>query len=332
MLDIFKNFGVEKMKVLITDEISASALEIMKSSGLELDVKVGLKEDELISLAPNYDAFVIRSGVKITAKILESGANGKLKIIGRAGVGVDNVDKDSAKALGIVVENTPFGNTNAAAEQTLALMMLTARPNYLACKSMKEGKWDRKSFEGTELKAKTLGLIGFGNVGKKVAKVAQSLEMNVLVYDPFLPDEKFKELNVTKSELNEIYTKSDYITVHVPLTDKTKNMISDEQFDKMKNGVRILNVARGGVINENALLTALNNGKVASAGLDVYSEEPPLNKELIMHNNVICTPHLGASTIEAQENVGLEVAEQMVLALNKKEVKNCVNGLSKLKE
>ena len=320
------------MKVLVTDTISETALEIMRKEGLELDIKLGLKEDELATIAPEYDAFVIRSGVKITTKVLESGATGKLKIIGRAGVGVDNVDKEKAKALGIVIENTPFGNTNAAAEQTLALMMLTARPNYLACKSMKEGKWDRKSFEGTELKAKTLGLIGFGNVGKKVAKVAQSLEMNVLVYDPFLADEKFSELNVTKAQLEDIYSKSDYITVHVPLTDKTKNMISDEQFGKMKKGVRILNVARGGVINETALLTALNNNIVASAGLDVYSEEPPLNTELIMHNNVICTPHLGASTLEAQENVGLEIAEQIVLALKEGKIKNCVNGLTKLRE
>ncbi|MFA5361422.1 MAG: hydroxyacid dehydrogenase, partial [archaeon] len=274
----------------------------------------------------------IRSGVKITKKVLEAGANGKLKIIGRAGVGVDNVDKKAAKELGIVVENTPFGNTNAAAEQTLALMMLCARPTYLACKSMKEGKWDRKSFEGTELKLKTLGLIGFGNVGKKVARVAQSLEMNVIVYDPFLSEEKFRELKVKKAELEEIYTNSDYITVHVPLTEKTKDMINEEQFNKMKNGVRILNVARGGVINEGALLNAIKLGKVAAAGLDVYTEEPPLNKELIMHERVTCTPHLGASTIEAQENVGIEVAEQIVLALKKGEVKNCVNGLTKLRE
>lgn len=319
-------------KVLVTDQISASALEIMKNEGIELDVQTGKNEDELTSLAPNYDAFVIRSGVKITRKVLESGANGKLKIVGRAGVGVDNVDKDAAKELGIVVENTPFGNTNAAAEQTLALMMLSARPNYLACKSMKDGKWDRKSFEGTELKAKTLGLIGFGNVGKKVAKVALAMEMNVIVYDPFLPAEKFVELGVKKAELEEIYSNADYITVHVPLTDKTKNMISDEQFTKMKNGVRILNVARGGVINETSLLTALNSGKVAAAGLDVYSEEPPANKELIMHEKVICTPHLGASTFEAQENVGLEIAEQIVLALKKGEIKNCVNGVTKIKE
>jgi len=318
-------------KVLVTDPISETALDIMKKAGLELDVKIGLKEDELSSIAGNYDAFVIRSGVKITAKVLEAGAKGKLKIIGRAGVGVDNVDKEAAKALGIVVENTPFGNTNAAAEQTLALMMLCARPNYLACKSMKEEKWDRKSFEGTELKAKTLGIVGFGNVGKKVAKVALAMEMNVLVYDPFIPDTKLTELGVSKAEVLDIVKNADYITVHVPLTDKTKDMFSDDQFAQMKKGVRILNVARGGVINENALLTALKNGKVASAGLDVYSEEPPLNKELIMHEKVICTPHLGASTFEAQENVGLEVADQMVLALQKGEVKNCVNGLTKLR-
>jgi len=318
--------------VLVTDEVSEKALELMKSEGIEVDVLLKKNEDELVTLAPNYDGFVIRSGVKITKKVLEAGANGKLKIIGRAGVGVDNVDKEVAKELEIVVENTPFGNTNAAAEQTLALMMLCARPTYLACKSMKEGKWDRKSFEGTELKLKTLGLIGFGNVGKKVARVAQSLEMNVIIYDPFLPEEKFKELGVKKAELEEIYTNSDYITVHVPLTEKTKDMINEEQFNKMKNGVRILNVARGGVINERALLNAIKLGKVAAAGLDVYTEEPPLNKELIMHERVTCTPHLGASTIEAQENVGIEVAEQIVLALKKGEVKNCVNGLTKLRE
>ena len=261
-------------------------MDLIKSEGIEVDVLLKKNEEELTLLAPNYDAFVIRSGVKITKKVLEAGAKGKLKIIGRAGVGVDNVDKETARELGIVVENTPFGNTNAAAEQTLALMMLCARPTYLACKSMKEGKWDRKSFEGTELKAKTLGLIGFGNVGKKVAKVAQSMEMNVIVYDPFLPEEKFKELGVKKAELEEIYTTSDYITVHVPLTQTTRNMISEEQFKKMKDGVRILNVARGGVINEEALLKALNSKKVAAAGLDVYNEEPPLNKELIMHEKV----------------------------------------------
>lgn len=320
------------VRVLVTDEVSEKALELMKSEGIEVDVLLKKNEDELVTLAPNYDGFVIRSGVKITKKVLEAGASGKLKIIGRAGVGVDNVDKEVAKELGIVVENTPFGNTNAAAEQTLALMMLCARPTYLACKSMKEGKWDRKSFEGTELKAKTLGLIGFGNVGKKVARVAQSLEMNVIVYDPFLSEEKFRELKVKKTELEEIYTNSDYITVHVPLTEKTKDMINEEQFNKMKNGVRILNVARGGVINERALLNAIKLGKVAAAGLDVYTEEPPLNKELIMHERVTCTPHLGASTIEAQENVGIEVAEQIVLALKKGEVKNCVNGLTKLRE
>lgn len=318
-------------KVLITDPVSETTISILKDAGLEVESKFGLKEDELATLAPNYDAFVIRSGVKITKKILDSGASGKLKIVGRAGVGVDNVDKEAAKAVGIVVENTPFGNTNAAAEHTLALMIILSKHIIHSHKTMKEGKWDRKSFEGTELKHKTLGLIGFGNVGKKVAKVALAFEMNVLVYDPYLPDEKFKELGVKKAELAEIYANADYITVHVPLTDKTKNMISDKEFDAMKKNVRILNVARGGVIDEDALLRALNSGKVAAAGLDVYSEEPPMKKELIAHESVVCTPHLGASTIEAQENVGIEVAEQIVLALKNGEVKNCVNGLNKLR-
>ena len=319
------------MKVLVTDEVSSSALDIMKDAGLSIDVRTGLKEEELASIASEYDAFVIRSGVKITAKVLEAGARGKLKVIGRAGVGVDNVDKEVAKKLGIVVENTPFGNTNAAAEHTIALMMLLSKHIIHSHKTMKEGKWGRKSFEGTELKNKTLGLVGFGNVGKKVAKVALALEMQVLVYDPFVPAEKLTEIGVKKAELEDIYKGADYITVHVPLTDKTRNMISDDEFGKMKNGVRILNVARGGVINEDALLRALNSKKVSAAGIDVYNEEPPLNRALIAHEGVVCTPHLGASTVEAQENVGLEVAEQMVLALKKGEVKNCVNGLIKLR-
>ncbi|MEK6958618.1 MAG: hydroxyacid dehydrogenase [archaeon] len=320
-----------EIKILVTDPISETALDIMREAGLLLDVKIGLKEDELASIAADYDAFVIRSGVKITKKILEAGAKGKLKVIGRAGVGVDNVDKDAAKAVGICVENTPFGNTNAAAEHTLALMILLSKHIIHSHKTMKEGKWDRKSFEGTELKAKTLGLIGFGNVGKKVAKVALAFEMKVLVYDPFIDAAKLKEFGVEKAELESIYKHADYITVHVPLTDKTKNMISDAQFEIMKKNVRILNVARGGVIDEDALLRALNSGKVAAAGLDVYNEEPPMKKELVMHEKVVCTPHLGASTFEAQENVGLEVAEQMVLALKKGEVKNCVNGVTKLR-
>ena len=318
-------------KVLVCDPISEGALAMMKNAGLSLDIKVGLKEDELASLAPSYDAFVIRSGVKVTRKVLEAGAKGKLKLIGRAGVGVDNVDKDAARELGIAVENTPVGNTNAAAEHTLTLMIMLAKHVVHSNKSMKEGKWDRKSFEGTELKGKTLGLIGFGNVGKKVAKVALAFEMKVLVYDPFLPPEKFVEFGVKRAELAEIYSSADYITVHVPLTDKTKNMISDAEFAQMKKGVRILNVARGGVISEEALLRAIESGKVAAAGLDVYSEEPPKLLALIQNERVICTPHLGASTFEAQENVGTEVAEQVVLALTKGEVKNCVNGVAKLR-
>ncbi|MEI7960860.1 MAG: hydroxyacid dehydrogenase [archaeon] len=321
---------VEK-KVLLADPVSDTALEIMTSAGISVDSKFGLNEDELVKLAPEYDGMVVRSGVKITKKVLEAGAKGKLKIIGRAGVGVDNIDKDAAKVLGICVENTPFGNTNAAAEHTIALMMAISRHIHHAAKSMKEGNWDRKSFEGVELKGKTLGLIGFGNVGKKVARVALGMEMKVIVYDPFITEEKLAEIGVKKAELAQIYANADYITVHVPLTPQTKNMISDKEFGEMKKGVRILNVARGGVINEDALLNALDSGKVAAAGLDVYNEEPPLSRKLIEHKNVTCTPHLGASTFEAQENVALEVAKQMVLALKNGEIKNCVNGVAKLK-
>ncbi|MCX6803091.1 MAG: hydroxyacid dehydrogenase [Candidatus Diapherotrites archaeon] len=219
--------------ILIADPISDTAVQILSSNGIKSSIKLGLKEEELIKLTPDYDGIIVRSRVKITKQVLESGARGKLKIVGRAGVGVDNIDKEAAKALGIVVENTPFGNTNAAAEHTLALMILLSKHIIHSHNSMKQGKWDRKNFEGTELKGKTLGLIGFGNVGKKVAKVALAFEMKVLAYDPFVDSAKLAEIGVKKAELEEIYIKADYITVHVPLTDKTRNMISKKEFDKM---------------------------------------------------------------------------------------------------
>jgi D-3-phosphoglycerate dehydrogenase / 2-oxoglutarate reductase len=318
------------MKVLIADPVDETAIKKIEEAGIEVDIKTGLSEIELEKEIENYDGLIVRSGVTVTKKILEAGK--KLKVVGRAGVGVDNIDCAAAKELGIVVENTPTGNTNAAAEHTLTLMMLLSKHILHSNETMKLGKWDRKSFEGNELKNKTLGLIGFGNVGKKVAKVALALEMNVIVYDPFIDENKLKELGVKKTEFDEIIKNSDYITVHVPLTEKTKNMISTKQFSEMKKGVKILNVARGGVIDEAALLSAIENGIVSAAGLDVYSEEPPKNISLITNNKVIATPHLGASTKEAQENVAIEVAEQMVLALKNHEIKNCVNGITQLKE
>jgi D-3-phosphoglycerate dehydrogenase / 2-oxoglutarate reductase len=317
------------MKVLISDKLSSKVKEILEKNGIQADEKVGLAEDELIKIIPEYDALIVRSDTQVTAKILN--ASEKLKIVGRAGVGTDNIDKEAAKELGIVVENTPFGNTNAAAEHTLTLLMLLSKHIVHSNASMKNGDWDRKSFKGRELKGKTLGLIGFGNVGSKVGLVAKALEMSVVVYDPFVDDKKLAEFDFARATFEELILASDYISPHVPLNDKTKNMIDKEQFNKMKEGVRILNVARGGVINEQALLDAIKSGKVAAAALDVYSDEPPTNKELIENEKVIATPHLGASTVEAQENVALDVAEQIIQGLNNGKIMFCVNGVEKLR-
>ena len=317
------------MKVLIADKLSSKVKEILEKKGLEADEKIGLSEEELIKIIPDYEAMIVRSDTIVTAKILAAGD--KLKIIGRAGVGTDNIDKEKAAELGIVVENTPFGNTNAAAEHTLTLLMMLSKHIVHSNESMKNGDWDRKSFKGRELKEKTLGLIGFGNVGSKVGLVAKALEMEVIVYDPFVSDEKLAEFGFARATLEELIKTSDYISPHVPLNEKTENMIGKNQFLEMKDGVRILNVARGGVINETALLDALKSGKVAAAALDVYTDEPPTNRELIEHSSVIATPHLGASTAEAQENVALDVAGQIVMGLIEGKVMFCVNGVEKLR-
>ena len=291
------------MKVLIADKMNSRVSEILQHNGIESDEKIGLGEDELVQIIADYDALLVRSDTTVTAKILEKGAQGKLKIVGRAGVGTDNIDKVVAKEFGIAVENTPFGNTNAAAEHTLTLLMMLAKHIVHSNESMKKGEWNR-NFKGSELKGKTLGLIGFGNVGSKVGLVAKALEMKVIVYDPFVTDEKLAEFGFVRTELDNLIKESDYISPHVPLNEKTKNMVDTKEFEQMKTGVKILNVARGGVINECALLDALNNGKVAAAALDVYDDEPPTNQELVKHQKVIATPHLGASTKEAQVRIG----------------------------
>ncbi|MFC1704859.1 hydroxyacid dehydrogenase [Nanoarchaeota archaeon] len=318
------------MKVLLADKISKSAGEILKKAGVEFDDKPGLSEEEIVSIIPKYDGLVVRSGVKVTPKILEAGK--KLKVVGRAGVGTDNIDKEKAKELGIAVENTPLGNTNAAAEHTITMLMMLAKHVIHGHLSMKKGEWERKKFKGTELKCKTLGIVGIGNVGKKVAKVALALEMDVIGFDPFVDEEKAKSMGIKKVELDEVIKTSDFITVHVPLNDKTRDMVNTEQFAQMKDGVRILNVARGGVVNEKALLEALNSGKVSSAAIDVWEQEPPTLRELVENEKVIATPHLGASTAEAQENVAIDVSEQIVEALKNGKIVNCVNGVEELRK
>lgn len=311
------------MKVLVSDNISAKGVEILKKAGLEVDVKTGMKPDELIACIGEYHGLVIRSATKVTAEVIDAATN--LKVIGRAGSGLDNVDKAAASKKGIVVMNTPGGNTVTTAEHAVAMLFAIARSIPQATASMKAGKWEKKKFMGVELFNKTLGILGLGAIGGQVARKALGLEMNVIAYDPFLSEEKAREMGIRKVSVNEIFTESDFITIHTPLTAETKNLINANTISTMKNGVRIINCARGGIINEPDLYEALKSGKVAGAAIDVFEKEPPDNNPLLTLDNLICTPHLGASTEEAQENVALAVAEQIADYLAHGTIRNAVN-------
>ncbi|HIJ59226.1 MAG TPA: phosphoglycerate dehydrogenase [Nitrospirae bacterium] len=311
------------MKVLVSDNISQRGVEILKKAGLEVDVKVGLKPAELKSIIADYDALIIRSATKVTSEIIEAANN--LKVIGRAGSGLDNVDKISASKRGIVVMNTPGGNTITTAEHTIALIFSIARKIPQAHMSMSAGKWEKKLFMGTELFNKTLGILGLGNIGTEVAKRMQGLGMYVIAYDPFLSDEKAKSLGVERVDIPQILKRADFITVHTPLTNETRNIINLKNLKDLKDGVFIINCARGGIINEKALLEGLNSGKIAGAALDVYDVEPPVDNPLVGHEKVVCTPHLGASTKEAQEKVAIAIAEQVADFLVKGTIKNAIN-------
>jgi D-3-phosphoglycerate dehydrogenase len=311
------------MKVLVSDNISPKGVEILKKSGLEVDVKTGMKPEELKACIGEYNGLVIRSATKVTAEIIEAANN--LKVIGRAGSGLDNVDKIAASKRGIVVMNTPGGNTVTTAEHTVAMLFSVARMIPQATASMKAGKWEKKKFMGVELFNKTLGIIGLGAIGSQVAKKAQGLEMNVVAYDPFLNEDKAQAMGIRKGSLDEIFAESDFITIHSPMTPETKGLINTATIAKMKNGVRIINCARGGIINETALYEAMKSGKVAAAALDVFEKEPPENNPLLTLDNLICTPHLGASTEEAQENVALAVAEQIADYLVHGTIRHAVN-------
>ncbi|MFZ6017172.1 MAG: phosphoglycerate dehydrogenase [Nitrospirota bacterium] len=312
------------MKVLISDNISPRGIEILKNAGLEVDVKIGMRSEELKACIGDYNGLIIRSATKVTSEIIDAATN--LKVIGRAGSGLDNVDMTSATKKGIVVMNTPGGNTITTAEHTIALMFALARQIPQATMSMKSGKWEKKRFMGVELFNKTLGIIGLGNIGRQVAKRAQGLAMNVVAYDPFLSEDKAKALGVEKVELAELFNRSDFITIHTPITPDTKNLINAETIKMMKDSVRIINCARGGIINERDLYDAIRAGKVAAAALDVFEKEPPENDNpLFSVDNIICTPHLGAATEEAQENVAVAVAEQIVDYLIYGTIRNAVN-------
>ncbi|SNX69680.1 D-3-phosphoglycerate dehydrogenase [Cereibacter ovatus] len=312
-------------RVLVSDELSETAVQIFRDRGVEVDYmpKLGKDKEKLAEIIGNYDGLAIRSATKVTEKLLESATN--LKVIGRAGIGVDNVDIPAASKKGVIVMNTPFGNSITTAEHAIAMMFACARQLPEANASTHAGKWEKSRFMGVELFNKTLGVIGAGNIGGIVCDRALGLHMKVVAYDPFLSEERAKSLGVTKVELDELLARADFITLHVPLTDKTRNILSAETLARTKKGVRIINCARGGLVDEAALAEALKSGHVAGAAFDVFEVEPATESPLFNLPNVVVTPHLGASTTEAQENVALQVAEQMSDYLLTGAVQNALN-------
>jgi len=296
-------------KVLIADKLSPAAVAIFKERGVEADVKTGLSKEDLIKIVDQYDGIAIRSATKLTADVLKVAKN--LKVVGRAGIGVDNVDIPAATATGVIVMNTPFGNSITTAEHAISLMLALARELPAANASTQAGKWEKNRFMGVEITGKVLGLIGAGNIGSIVADRAKGLHMRVVAYDPFLSQERANDLGVEKVELNDLLARADFITLHVPMTPETKNILSAENIAKTKKGVRIINCARGGLVDEQALKAAIDSGHVAGAALDVFETEPAKENILFGNEKIVATPHLGASTTEAQENVALQVAEQI---------------------
>ncbi len=310
-------------KVLVSDKLSDKGLEILKAAKeFKVDVKVGLKPDELKKIIKDYDALLVRSSTKVTKDIIEAS---NLKVIGRAGVGLDNVDLEAATSKGIIVMNSPSGNTISTAEHTMSLMLSLSRNIAPADKTMKAGGWDRSKFTGVELYNKTLGIVGLGRIGQAVAKRAMSFGMKIISYDPFISKEVAGKLGIELVEMKKLFAESDYITFHIPLTEETRNLISTKMVPMLKKGVRIINCARGGIVNEDDLAKALKEGKIAGVALDVYSKEPPQNLALVDCDNVVLTPHLGASTKEAQVNVAVEIAEQVRDALLGKGIRNAAN-------
>ncbi|MBU6497539.1 MAG: phosphoglycerate dehydrogenase [Rhodospirillales bacterium] len=311
------------VKVLISDKLSPAAVEIFRSRGIEVDLKTGLSPADLRAIIGAYDGLAIRSATKVTRELLDAAPG--LKVVGRAGIGVDNVDVKSATARGVVVMNTPNGNAITTAEHAIAMMFALARQIPEASASTKAGKWEKNRFMGVELSGKTLGLIGCGNIGSIVADRAHGLHMRVIAYDPYLTDKRALDLGVEKVELDALLARADIITLHTPLTEATRNILSREALAKTRKGVRIINCARGGLLDEAALAEALKSGHVAGAALDVFETEPATDSPLFGLENVVCTPHLGAATAEAQENVALQVAEQMSDFLLTGAVANAIN-------
>jgi D-3-phosphoglycerate dehydrogenase len=313
------------MKVLISDNLAPIGADILREAGLEVDINTGLPPEELIKIIPQYNGLVIRSATKVTGDIIDAATN--LRVVGRAGIGLDNVNIPAASKKGIVVMNAPDGNATTAAEHAIAMLLSLSRNVPQATASMKAGKWEKKNFMGREVTGKTLGIVGIGRIGSIVADRAMGLHLKVVAYDPHMPKELVDKLGVELVDLEELAKRSDYISVHVPLTKETKHLLSADFFKNMKKGAMFVDCARGGVVDEKALFDALQNKEIAGAALDVFEDEPTsLEKTpLLGLNNFICTPHLGASTSEAQENVAQVIAQQMADYLLKGEVRNAVN-------
>ena len=313
------------MKILVADRISASGVEYLSNQdGFEVTEAYGSTPEQIQELAVDAAAIIVRSETKVTPEVLAVAK--ELKVVGRAGVGVDNIDIEAATEAGVIVMNTPGGNTIATAELTFTHMLCGTRPIVRGAVGMSEGKWERKELKGSELRGKTLVVLGLGRIGAEVAKRAKAFEMDVLAYDPYLTEARAKELEVEKVELDEGFARADYLTVHMPKTEETNGMVDEAAFAKMKDGVRVFNCARGGIIKESALADALRSGKVAVAGLDVYETEPlPEDHEFRSIENLNLTPHLGASTMEAQDSVGLEIAEAVTDVLRGGRIRNAIN-------
>jgi len=312
-------------RVLISDSLSPAAAQIFRLRGLDVDFEptLGKDKDKLAAAIGDYDGLAIRSATKVTAEIIERAP--RLKVVGRAGIGVDNVDVAAATARGVIVMNTPFGNSVTTAEHAIALMFALAREIPAADASTQAGKWEKNRFLGVEITGKTLGIVGCGNIGANVAERGLGLKMRVIAFDPYLTEERASELGVEKVELDDLLARADFITLHTPLTPQTKNILSAESIAKTCRGVRIINCARGGLVDEEALRKALDEGHVAGAALDVFAQEPATENPLFGHPHVVCTPHLGASTSEAQEKVALQIAEQMADYLTRGAIANAVN-------
>lgn len=312
-------------KVLVLDGISDQGVQLLKDAeDVQVDIKATMPEDVLVEVIADYDAVMVRSQTKVNARVMDAGKN--LKVVGRAGVGVDNIDLDAATKRGIVVVNAPDGNTIATCELTFGHILGLSRLIPQAYKKTVGGEWDRKTFVGVELRNKVLGVIGMGRIGSEVAKRAKAFGMNVLGYDPFMTEERAEKLGVTLGSVDDIVKQADFITVHTPLTNETRNIIGRPQFEVMKKGARIINCARGGIIDEAALVEAIDNGTVAGAAFDVFTQEPPAaDHPFLNHPKIIVTPHLGASTVEAQENVAVDVSEEILHILRSEPFKNAVN-------